>query len=101
MNKQVDFADVNKVLDEFDAENVSLVYGGTDNTQIIIRTTTFFDNDARGEIFDSMQKEFNCPDDGLIASEQFGPAVGDELKANAVKAVLIAALCMLIYIVVR
>lgn len=56
MNKQVDFADVNKVLDEFDAENVSLVYGGTDNTQVIIRTTTFFDNAARGEIFDSMQK---------------------------------------------
>ena len=55
MNKQVDFADVNKVLDEFDAENVSLVYGGTDNTQVIIRTTTFFDNAARGEIFDSMQ----------------------------------------------
>lgn len=101
MNKQVDFADVNKVLDEFDAENVSLVYGGTDNTQIIIRTTTFFDNDARAEIFDAMQAELGCPDDGLIASEQFGPAVGDELKANAVKAVLIAALCMLIYIVVR
>ena len=32
MDKQVEFADVNKVLDEFDAENVSLVYGGTDNT---------------------------------------------------------------------
>ena len=82
MNKQVDFADVNKVLDEFDAENVSLVYGGTDNTQVIIRTTTFFDNAARGEIFDAMQAELGCPDDGLIASEQFGPAVGDELKGK-------------------
>ncbi len=101
MGKQVEFSEVQDILDEFDAENVSFVYGGDDNSQIIIKTTTFYDNDARAEIFDAMQEKFGCEDDGLIASEQFGPAVGDELKANAVKAVLIAALCMLIYIVVR
>ncbi len=101
MGKQVEFSEVQDVLDEFDAENVNFVYGGDDNSQIIIKTTTFYDNDARAEIFDAMQEKFGCEDDGLIASEQFGPAVGDELKANAVKAVLIAALCMLIYIVVR
>ena len=101
MGKQVEFSEVQDVLDEFDAENVNFVYGGDDNSQIIIRTTTFYDNDARAEIFDALQEKFGCEDDGLIASEQFGPAVGDELKANAVKAVLIAALCMLIYIVVR
>ncbi len=101
MGKQVEFSEVEDVLNEFDAENINLVYGGDNNSQVIIKTTTFYDNEARGEIFDAMQEKFGCEDDGLIASEQFGPAVGDELKANAVKAVLIAALCMLIYIVVR
>ena len=36
-----------------------------------------------------------------MASEQFGPSVGDELKANATKAVIIAAIGMLIYIILR
>ena len=37
----------------------------------------------------------------VISSELFGPSVGKELKNNAVKAVFIASLGMLIYIIIR
>ena len=48
-----------------------------------------------------MNKEFGSTEDDVLASEQFGPSVGKELKMNAIKAVLIASIGMLIYIVFR
>ncbi|NLA69636.1 MAG: protein translocase subunit SecF, partial [Clostridiales bacterium] len=44
------------------------------------------------------EEKYNLGEDSVLASEEFGPSVGNDLKANAVKAVLIATLCMLIYI---
>ena len=37
----------------------------------------------------------------ILASELFGASVGKELRDNALKAILIAAICMLIYIRIR
>lgn len=101
MGEQVELDDVTKLAEDNGCKSVTAVYAGSENEQVIIKTTTFLDNDDREKLFDVYQEEYGCKDDALVSSEQFGPAVGDELKTNAVKAVIIAAICMLIYIVFR
>ncbi|MEG0662733.1 MAG: protein translocase subunit SecF, partial [Anaerovoracaceae bacterium] len=50
---------------------------------------------------DDLQKEFGIGEDDVLSSEHFGPSVGKELKANALKALLLSAIGMLIYIRIR
>ena len=71
------------------------------NTQIVIKTIKSLDNAARNEIIDTLGTDYGITQDDVLASEQFGPSVGDELKANALKAVIIASIGMLIYIIFR
>ncbi len=98
MGKQVELQDVEKVMTDNGCKDLQIIYAGEGNKQVIIKTTTFLDNAGREKVFEAMQKEFGCEDNALLSSEQFGPAVGDELKFNALKALLISAIAMLIYI---
>lgn len=78
-----------------------IIYAGVGNTQIVIKTIKSLDNAARAEIIDTLGEDFGITQEDVLASEQFGPSVGDELKANALKAVIIASIGMLIYIIFR
>lgn len=100
MGKIVEVADVERVLDKNDIDG-TIVHAGEGNTQIIIKTTQSLDNDARGVLLDDMYDAFNIEDDSLLEVEQFSASVGDLLKVNAFKALLIATIGMLIYIVIR
>ena len=100
MGEQVEIKDIEKALKEYDL-NPSIIYAGEDNTQIVIKTTEALDNKERAEVIDTLAGVFGITDEDVLSSEQFGPSVGDELKMNAVKAVLIASIGMLIYIIFR
>ncbi|MCR5481541.1 MAG: protein translocase subunit SecD [Clostridia bacterium] len=100
MGQHVDTDDVQDVLDEFDID-AQIIYSGEKNEQVIIRTITSLDNDARAEIINALQAQFGFDDKDVLSVEQFGPSVGKELQGNAVKAILIAAVGMLIYIIIR
>ncbi len=101
MGKKVDVAEVQDSLKEYDLKEVSIVLGGSNQEQIIIKTTNALDNDARTEVIKTLEDKFGVTDEDVLASEEFGPTVGKELKTNAVKSVLIAAVGMLIYIIFR
>ena len=47
---------------------------------------------------DEIKEKYGFEDSDVLASEEFGPTVGKDLRANATKSILLAALCMLIYI---
>lgn len=100
IGKIVEVADVERVLDKNDIDG-TIVHAGEGNTQIIIKTTQSLDNEARGVLLDDMYDAFNIEDDSLLEVEQFSASVGDLLKVNAFKALLIATIGMLIYIVIR
>lgn len=100
MGKQVDIADVEDVLKDYDLDP-TIIYAGEGNTQIVIKTIKSLENAERADVIETLGTEFGVTQDDVLASEQFGPSVGDELKANAVKAVIIAAIGMLIYIIFR
>ena len=55
----------------------------------------------RADVVDSLGKKFGVKQKDVLSSEEFGPTVGQELKTNALKSVLIAAIGMLIYIIFR
>ena len=100
MGEQVNISDVEDALKDYELDP-TIIYAGEGNTQIVIKTIKSLENAERAEIIDTLGAKFGITPDDVLASEQFGPSVGNELKANAVKAVIIAAIGMLIYIIFR
>lgn len=101
MGKQVETAQVEKSLKKVGIDASEIVYSGEGNSQVIIRTMESLDNEARNVVINQFNTEFGIEEDDVLAVEQFGPSVGEDLKNNAIKAVLISALGMLIYIIIR
>lgn len=100
MHKEVPISEVEDAIDEFNLDP-SIIYAGENNTQVVIKTIESLDNEKRAEVVDALGENFGVTEEDVLASEQFGPSVGDELKKNAVKAVVIASIGMLIYIIFR
>ena len=100
LGKQVAIEDVEKTLEEYELDP-QIIYAGEGNTQVIIKTIESLDNSQRNEIIATLEEAYGITDESILASEQFGPSVGDELKLNALKAVIIASIGMLIYIIFR
>jgi SecD/SecF fusion protein len=100
MGEQVDINEVKDTLKSFELDP-TIIYTGEGNTQIQIKTIKALDNAGRAEVFNALQEKYGLEDSALVAAEQFGPSVGNELKQNAITAVIIAAIGMLIYIIIR
>ena len=100
LKTNVETSQVKAVLEKHKIDS-EIVYAGENNEQVIIRTIQSLDNKTRGVVIDDMQTAFNITDKDVLTVEQFGPSVGKELRNNAILAVLIATLGMLIYIVIR
>lgn len=100
LHKQVAISEVEDAIKEYDLEP-SIIYSGENNQQVVIKTIEALDTDERAEAIKTLEDKFGITDEDVLASEQFGPSVGDELKVNAVKAVVIASVGMLIYIIFR
>ena len=97
MGQKVDINEVKDVLAEYDL-NPTIVYAGEGNTQIVIRTIKDLKSAERTQVVNTLQGKYNFEDDDVLASEEFGPTVGKDLRRNAIKSIIIAALVMLVYI---
>lgn len=100
MGQTVNTEEVTETLRDFDL-NPSIVLAGEKKDQIILKTIKALESDERAEIVSKLGEKYGITESSVLSSEQFGPTVGNELKANAVKSILIAAACMLIYIILR
>lgn len=101
LGQYVDSASIEKAIKSYDLDNLQIVYSGNDKHEVIIKTTDFLENDQRAAVINTLQDAYGFPDDNVLTSEQFSPSVGSELQKNAVIAVLVAAIGMLIYIIIR
>ena len=97
MGEKVDIDEVKDVIADYDL-NPTIVYAGEGNTQIVIRTIKDLKSADREEVINTINQKYGITEDNVLASEEFGPTVGKDLRRNAIKSILIAALCMLIYI---
>lgn len=77
----------------------NIVYAGEDNSELIIKTKKPLTNEERKEIVSTIEKDYGKTK--VIASEEFGPTMSGEIKSNAIKSILLAAIGMLIYILIR
>lgn len=100
MGREVTIAEVSKVMKAHHIEG-EIVHSGEQNTQISIKTVQALQVAEREAFLSDMYKEFSLTEKALLDTQQFGPSVGDMLKKNAVKAVIIASLGMLVYIIIR
>ncbi|GAB1475383.1 protein translocase subunit SecDF [Bacillota bacterium] len=100
MGKAVAVSDVEDVLRENKIDG-SIVHAGEGNTQIIIKTTQSLENEDRALLLEDMYVKFAIDDSNVLAVEQFSASVGNLLKMNSFKALLIATVGMLIYIIIR
>jgi len=53
------------------------------------------------ELFSALQEKFSLPDEALLQANSVGAVIGGELQRQALIALLIASLCMGIYIAIR
>ncbi len=97
MGKEVAIADVKDAVKDHKLKP-EIIYSGDNNEQIVIRTIKALNSDERYEVIQSINTAFGTTDEDVVAEELFGPSVGKELRNNAILAVVIAAICMLIYI---
>lgn len=97
MGEKVDIDEVKDTISEYDL-NPTIVYAGDDKTQVVIRTIKALKSDERTQVVKTLDDKYNLKDDAVLASEEFGPTVGKDLRRNAVKSIIIASLCMLVYI---
>lgn len=97
MGQKVDINEVKDVIKDYKL-NPTIVYAGDDNTQIIIRTIKDLKTADREAVINTLEEKYELTDNAVLASEEFGPTVGKDLRRNAFKSILLAALVMLVYV---
>lgn len=97
LGQEVTIDEVKDTIAKYDLDP-TIVYASDNNSQIIIKTIKDLKSAERTEVVNTLQEKYGFDDSDVLASEEFGPTVGKDLRQNAIKSILIAALCMLIYI---
>lgn len=100
LHKYVGTKEVREIVDQHDP-NASINLLGEDKTIVQIRTIKDLENAERVKIFNQFKEKYSLNDEDLLRTEQFGPAVGKEIRNRAFISVLISALGMLAYITYR
>ncbi|OPJ56770.1 protein translocase subunit SecF [Alkalithermobacter paradoxus] len=100
VKKYVESSEIRSITDEIDS-SATITHIGENRHVVQIRTTNDLDNEGRTKIFDKFKEKYNLTDEDLLRSEQFGPAIGREIRNKALISILIATIGMLIYISIR
>ncbi len=79
----------------------SINFEGDNLEQVVLMTKSALKTDKRSEIFDVLKEKYQLKDNALLMTEEFGPKVGSEIQGKAWKAIILAAIGMLIYIAIR
>ncbi|MBO5514436.1 MAG: protein translocase subunit SecD, partial [Mogibacterium sp.] len=91
LGQEVTIDEVKETIAEYDLDP-TIVYATDNNSQIIIRTIKDLKSDERTAVVDTLQEKYGFDDSDVLASEEFGPTVGKDLRSNAIKSIIIAAI---------
>lgn len=93
--------EIKSITDEFDP-SATITYAGENKEIVQIRTKESMDNAKRTELFNKFEEKYNLEEEkDLVNSEHFGAVVGKEIQRSAILSIVIATICMLIYITFR
>lgn len=92
--------EIREITDRFDKE-VSITYAGEEKTQVQIKTKLDLSEAERTEVFNQFKDKYSLDAQDLVSMQKVGPAIGDQLKRQAVISIIAATLGMLLYITYR
>ncbi len=98
-NKFIEVDQVKSIMDEYDA-NASIIHGGANKEELIIKSTLDLPNSTVNSIIAKFAEQHGIDKDN-IKSEKFGPFMGKEIRDKALLSITIATIAMLIYITFR
>ena len=98
--------DFGKDFDKVEADKIVKEYAEDAATKVVEKTqyeikSTKLDETSTSELFDALKEKFSLEDKALVSETLIGPTIGKELTRNAVIAVVVACIAMLIYIAIR
>jgi len=99
IGKAFDISEVREISDKFDKEAI-ITYAGNDNEIALIKTKVALSIEQQSEMIKDFQEKFNIQQTN-IQIEQIGPTIGNELKKQALLALFLANIGILIYISFR
>lgn len=100
MGKDVNLDELNKLVIEATPDGVNPTSQKSDGTQVVIKTTPI-NTEEREALQKAILEKYELEDSAILQVDNVDATVGNELKAQALKATLIAAVLMLIYITIR
>ena len=100
LNQMVSVEAVRDIIEPFEL-NAEIVHAGEEKNEIIIKTKKSLSNEKRTEIFEALQVEYSLSDEDFRGAEQFGPAIGAEIRNRAFLSIIAASVFMLLYISFR
>lgn len=98
--------DIGREFDKVEIDNILNKYseGATskkvDDTQVEIRAKEFPVNKVK-EFFVEIKEKYDLDDSALLSQNEIGESVGKDLTKRALIALIIATICMLLYIIIR
>jgi len=103
MGKKVSTEQIDEVMTRHNINigQMQVVFSGKGDNNVLIRTREALNTERRSVIIKDFEKTFRITQKDVLATELFGPSIGKELRTNAIKAILLSALGMLIYIKLR
>ncbi len=99
IGRKFEVKEIREIINKYDKEAV-ITYAGNDKDEVIIRTKLELDDEKRSEILKEFNDTFGVSSNN-INFESIGPAIGSELKKQALLALSLANLGILIYISIR
>lgn len=98
-NKFIDVDQAKLIMDEYD-NDASIIHGGANKEEVIIKSTLDLSNETVNSIISSFADQHGVNKDN-IKSEKFGPTMGEEISNKALLSISIATIAMLLYITFR
>jgi len=100
MGREFNVEEIQAVLVPYELD-ADIIHAGSENHEVIIKTKVNLSNAERIGIFNAAKETFGIDDSALGQVEQFGPAIGDEIKDKALISILLASIGMLMYVTFR
>lgn len=100
LHKQFETKDIRKITDKYD-KKAEVTSSGDDKTQVVISTSKNLSDKQRVSLFKDFQSAYKLKNKDLLSIDKVSGSIGGELRSMAIKASIIAVICMLIYITLR
>lgn len=100
LHKNIPISEIKTITDSVD-KNMAVIKLGEDKKVVQLKSKKDFDSKARKEIFNKFKNKYNLKENDLERADQFGPAVGKEIRNKAVISILLASLGILAYVSFR